>query len=174
MARVQGAVRLQLLICMDGHVDVLDVLSGNPLLVPAAGQAAHEARYKPVLLNDEPIAILTDLTINFTLSDDSAATQPHPHAAAIRLEAGALESLLIKRVAPVTGGDFRPISAIVRLNVRVGRDGKVAHIQLVSGHPLLVPAAIDAVRQWVYRPASVNGTTVEVEGPVDVHFPPKD
>jgi hypothetical protein len=172
--RVQGAVRLQLLICMDGRVEMLDVLSGNPLLVPAAGQAVREARYKPVLLNDEPIAILTELTVNFTLSHDSAATQPPPEEAPTRLEAGVLESLLIKRVAPVRCWECRQISGIVRFDVRIGRDGKVVDIQLVSGHPLLVPAAMDAVRQWVYRPTRVNGTPVEVDGEVDVHFPPKD
>ena len=173
-ARVQGAVRLQLLVRMDGRVDVLNVLSGNPLLVPAAGQAASEARYKPVLLNDEPIAILSELTVNFTLSPESAAPQPPQETPPTRLEAGALESLLIKRVAPVGCGACRPISAIVRLNVRIGRDGKVVEIQLVTGHPLLVPSAMDAVRQWLYRPTEVNGLPVEVEGPVDVHFPPKD
>jgi periplasmic protein TonB len=57
-----------LLILMDGSIDVLDLISGNPLLVPAAGQAVHEARYKPVLLNGEPIAILAEQTVNFTLS----------------------------------------------------------------------------------------------------------
>ncbi len=49
-------------------VDVLEILSGDPLLAPAADQAVREARSKPVLLNDEPIAVVTELTVNFTLS----------------------------------------------------------------------------------------------------------
>jgi protein TonB len=40
----------------------------------------------------------------------------------------------------------------------------------VSGHPLLVKAALDAVRQWVYRPTLLNGQAVEVIAPIDVIF----
>jgi TonB family protein len=171
-ARIEGSVVITLLIRIDGTVEKLRVVHGHPLLVLSAERAVRQWRYEPTLLNGEPISVIAEVTVNFTLSDDSAATQPPPEAARIRLEAGVLESLLIKRFAPVRCWECRPISGIVRFNVRIGRDGKVVDIQLVSGHPLLVPAAMDAVRQWVYRPTRVNGTTVEVEGQVDVHFPP--
>ena len=60
--------------------------------------------------------------------------------------------------------------AIVVLHATIGRDGAILSLQLVSGHPLLAPAAIDAVRQWRYRPYTLNGEPAEVETMVTVRF----
>jgi protein TonB len=58
------------------------------------------------------------------------------------------------------------------LTVIIGVDGHIAKVQLISGHPLLAQAAIDAVRQWVYDPTLLNGQPAEVVTTVDVSFPP--
>jgi len=52
----------------------------------------------------------------------------------------------------------------------IGRDGTIQNLQLVSGHPLLVPAAQAAVSQWVYHPTLLNGEPVEVITQIDVNF----
>ena len=52
----------------------------------------------------------------------------------------------------------------------VGTDGHVTRLSVVSGHPLLIPAALDAVKQNVYRPTMLNGNIVEVQTQVDVDF----
>jgi protein TonB len=62
------------------------------------------------------------------------------------------------------------IDGTVRFTAIIGGDGHILNLQLVSGHPLLVPAAQDAVRQWVYRPTLLNGTPVEVVTQIDVPF----
>jgi len=62
------------------------------------------------------------------------------------------------------------ISGQVRFTVIIGKDGSILNIQLVSGHPLLVAAAKDAVQQYVYRPRLLNGSPVEVVTTVDVNF----
>jgi TonB family protein len=62
------------------------------------------------------------------------------------------------------------IQGVVRLNVVIGKDGTVEDLQLASGHPLLAPAAMDAVRGWVYKPTLLNGNPVEVTTVVDVNF----
>jgi len=62
------------------------------------------------------------------------------------------------------------ITGVVRLNVTLGREGTVQQIEVVSGHPLLVPPAMEAVRQWVYRPTLLNGQPVEVVTQVEVNF----
>ena len=62
------------------------------------------------------------------------------------------------------------ISGVVRLNVIIGKDGTVQNITVSSGHPLLVPAALDAVKQWVYQPTLLNGQPVEVVTQVEVNF----
>jgi TonB family protein len=67
-ARIEGTVTIALLLRIDGTVEVLRVLSGHPLLTPAAQQAVSQWRYKPILLNGEPVSVLTDITVSFTLS----------------------------------------------------------------------------------------------------------
>jgi protein TonB len=62
------------------------------------------------------------------------------------------------------------IQGVARFNVIIGKDGTVQDIQAVSGEPLLVEAAIDVVRQWVYKPTWLNGNPVEVSTVVDVNF----
>jgi TonB family protein len=70
----------------------------------------------------------------------------------------------IKRVEPVypaLAAQAR-ISGKVKLNVLIARDGTVGQIDVISGHPLLVDAAKDAVKQWIYAPQTLD-TLVEVE-----------
>jgi protein TonB len=62
------------------------------------------------------------------------------------------------------------ISGTVRLIGTVATDGTVQQIRVVSGPALLVDAALDAVRQWVYRPTMLNNKAVEVIAPIDVIF----
>ena len=70
---------------------------------------------------------------------------------------------------PVLARDAR-IGGTVRLQAIISRDGKVEDLKLLSGQPLLVSAAMDAVKQWVYKPTYLNGTPVEVLTEVDVNF----
>jgi len=67
-ARIQGTVVLQAMIAKDGTVQDLRVLSGHPLLVAAAMDAVKLWRYKPYLLNDQPVEVDTQINVNFTLA----------------------------------------------------------------------------------------------------------
>jgi protein TonB len=58
----------------------------------------------------------------------------------------------------------------VKLHAIIARNGKIESLELISGHPLLVQAALDAVRQWRYRPYYLNGEAVEVETFITVNF----
>jgi protein TonB len=62
------------------------------------------------------------------------------------------------------------VSGVVRLEGIIARDGTVQRLQVLSGHPLLVPAAVEAVKQWRYRPTLLNGEPVEVVAPIEVNF----
>jgi protein TonB len=79
---------------------------------------------------------------------------------------------LIKKVPPVYPPLARQarIEGIVRFTVIIAKDGSILNVQLVSGHPLLVPTAVDALKQWVYRPTLLNGNPVEVITQVDIDF----
>jgi periplasmic protein TonB len=79
---------------------------------------------------------------------------------------------ILRQVKPV----YRPlakqarVSGIVRLDAVISREGTIESLQVVSGHPLLVPAALEAVRQWLYQPTLLNGDPVEVLTEIEVHF----
>jgi TonB family protein len=62
------------------------------------------------------------------------------------------------------------ISGVVHLQALIGVDGAVKHLQVISGHPLLIPAALEAVQQWVYQKTLLNGDPVEVLTQIDVNF----
>jgi protein TonB len=62
------------------------------------------------------------------------------------------------------------ISGIVKLGAIISKDGTIQHLEVISGHPLLVPAALEAVKQWVYQPTLLNGEPVEVQTQIDVNF----
>jgi protein TonB len=79
---------------------------------------------------------------------------------------------LIKRVQPA----YPPIAKLTRiqgtvvLQAVISREGTIESLHVLSGHPSLVNAAIDAVQQWRYRPYVLNGTPVEVETQITVNF----
>jgi protein TonB len=83
-----------------------------------------------------------------------------------------LSAKLIRRVLPVYPQPARQlrISGIVHLLGIIAKDGTIQRLQVLSGHPLLRQAALDAVSQWVYSPTILNGQPVEVEAPIDVIF----
>jgi periplasmic protein TonB len=62
------------------------------------------------------------------------------------------------------------IQGVVKLNAIISKDGTIQNLSVLSGHPLLVPAAMEAVKQWVYAPTLLNGEPVEVVTQIDVNF----
>ena len=54
----------------------------------------------------------------------------------------------------------------------IGKDGRIQKLEVVSGNPLLIPAALEAVKQWVYTPTCLDGEPVEATTQIDVRFDP--
>jgi protein TonB len=83
-----------------------------------------------------------------------------------------LEGSLIRRVQPA----YPPLARSARIQGSVilfaviGRAGTIDNLRVLSGHPLLVPAAIEAVRQWRYHPYVLNNETIEVDTQITVNF----
>ena len=69
MARIQGTVRLEAIISKDGTIQDLKVIQGHPLLVKAALEAVQRWRYQPTLLNGEPVEVVTEIDVNYTLAE---------------------------------------------------------------------------------------------------------
>jgi TonB family protein len=93
-------------------------------------------------------------------------------AGRVQVSAGVESGLLINRVAPVYPQLARQarIQGTVNLRAEIGKDGNVDNLQLISGHPMLVPAALDAVKQWKYKPYLLNGQAVAVQTVIQVNF----
>ena len=79
---------------------------------------------------------------------------------------------LLRKVIPVYPqfAIIARVSGTVHLIGTIGKDGMIEQLQVVSGPPLLVQAAVEAVRQWVYRPTMLNSKPVEVIAPIEVIF----
>jgi len=90
----------------------------------------------------------------------------------VRVSPGVIKGLLIHRVEPIYPflAQQARIQGAVVLTAIIDKDGNVQHLQLVNGHPLLAPAAIQAVKQWRYKPFLLNGQPLEVETTVTVDF----
>jgi TonB family protein len=86
------------------------------------------------------------------------------------------EANIVKKVDPVYPALAKAtrIQGHVVLAIVIGKDGSVQEITLVTGHPLLAPAAIEAVKQWTYKPTLLNGQPVEVNTQVDISFTLQD
>ncbi len=90
----------------------------------------------------------------------------------IRVGGNVQQANLIKKVTPVYPPLAKQarIQGTVRFTAIISKDGTIQNLQLVSGHPLLVPAAQEAVKQWMYKPTLLNGEPVEVITQIDVNF----
>jgi periplasmic protein TonB len=102
------------------------------------------------------------------------AEQPKqpPPAKAVIVSKGAQLAKLIHQVKPIYPPLARAarISGTVQLLAVIAKDGTIHNLQTLSGNPLLVRAALDAVSQWVYRPTLLSGEPVEVTAPIEVSF----
>jgi len=83
-----------------------------------------------------------------------------------------LQGSLLHRVEPVYPPMARTarVRGAVVLEAIISKEGMMEDLRLISGHPLLVPAAIEAVSQWRYRPYVLNGEAIEVETQITVNF----
>lgn len=99
---------------------------------------------------------------------------PPPKEAPKRIRVGGnvQQARLIAKPNPVYPPLARQarIQGTVRLQAIIAKDGTIAQLEVVSGHPLLVQSALDAVRQWRYQPTLLNGEPVEVSTTIDVVF----
>ncbi len=90
----------------------------------------------------------------------------------VRVSSGVSNGLLIKKVQP----NYPPLARQARiqgqvvLHAEISKDGTIQNLQLISGHAMLAPAAIEAVKQWRYKPYLLNGEPVAVETEVIVNF----
>jgi TonB family protein len=185
-ARIQGTVRLRATIAKDGSVRDLEVVSGHPLLVESALEAVRQWRYRQTLLNGEPVEVITMIDVNFTLEGGGAeaaaqavespgfSLEEPEQPTRIRVGAAVEQRKLLYSPEPVYPplAEQARIQGTVRLEVLIAADGAVKQVRLISGHPLLAGAVLEAVKKWRYRPTLLDGEPVEVVTQIEVRLPP--
>jgi TonB family protein len=120
------------------------------------------------------------LTSQLASSDDSKlsglmpaeASIPRPTLATVKISQGVSQGLLIKRVQP----KYPPMAlaahmqGAVQIQATINKEGAVTNVTVLTGDPVLSKAAVEAVRQWRYKPYYLDGNPVEVETQVTVNF----
>ena len=115
-------------------------------------------------------------TVSAAVEWDPDGDGPNPPmlvvAGNIKVAGNVQAANLMKKVTPPYPPQAKAarIQGTVRFTAVISTAGTVRQLTLVAGHPLLVPAAMEAVTQWVYRPTLLNGQPVEVETTIDVNF----
>ena len=186
-----------ILVAVDDHKDRVEVGRGLEPILPYAKVAGLLADARPAFERRDFAAGLNQLTRSIaatigqangitldlpappppsqpTTAAGSAPTVPRKDAAAKRITVNSTvqETKVSFQPAPV----YPPVAkaarveGIVRLSAVIDRNGNIAELKLISGHPLLVQASMDAVSKWRYQPTLVNGEPVEVATEIDVRF----
>jgi TonB family protein len=106
----------------------------------------------------------SELVIQF----DSAPSTP----TRVRVSGYEIAPNLIQQVKPIYPQEAKDarIQGVVVFETDISKDGFVTAVRVVTGHPLLIQSAMDAVRQWVYKPVLLNGQAVDVVSTVTVNF----
>jgi len=112
-----------------------------------------------------------------TTPQNSTAANPEPNASAtkpkrIRVGGTVASANLIHQVAPVYPNDAKKkhITGTVLLHATIGHDGTVEKLEYMSGPPELTASALEAVKQWRYKPTLLNGEPVQVDTTISVIY----
>lgn len=167
-AGVDGQVVLKGIIGKDGVLRDLQVISGPELLRQAAVDATSHWIYSPYLLNGEPTEVDTTVAVNFNLG--RKADGP------VRISGGVEAGLLLSKVQPVYPDAARGTGAqgLVTVRTIIGKDGAVKQATAMSGPEVFRESAVDAVRQWRYKPYLLNGQPIDVDTIVNVMYTSKN
>jgi len=196
-AHVQGAVILHAIISKTGTVENLHVISGNAMLVNSAIDAVQQWTYKPYLLNGQPVEVETSITVNYTLGDSTVVVGPVPSAdeasAGVKQVGGDVKGpMVIYEPEPkyTEAGRKAKVQGVVTVSLIVDEHGQPQNVHIVHGlgtgpdgkpDPKLKKAArvamdgmnqsaVDAVKQYKFKPATENGRPVAVYLNVEVNF----
>jgi protein TonB len=140
------------------------------------GSPAPEVAYSPSALG--PGVIGTGI---YSPTGTKIAPPPQPEAAVVktantsapvRIGGQVMEARILNRVMPVYPqlAKSMRVSGKVHLVGIISKTGVIEKLDVLDGHPLLVRAALEAVKQWVYQPTTLNGEAVEVVTPIEVNF----
>lgn len=116
--------------------------------------------------------LISDLLVQKPAPPPTPVSPAPPNDTMLRVSQGVQEAKLLRKVLPI----YPPLAITARVQGTVhlvgviAKDGTIRDLRVIDGSPLLVRAALDAVRQWIYKPTLLSGETVEVVAPISVTF----
>jgi TonB family protein len=178
--KIQGQIVGTILVSETGDVAGVYGFKGDPLLVEAAEDAAKKWKFKPVMKDGQPLPVFARATFSFVVPDDPQDTKDvvtdigmaRRLPERIRVSNGISREMVLRKVNPSYPEEARKarIQGTVVLRAKISKDGKIADLQVTSGPEALIPAAMEAVRQWQYKPYLIMGWPVEVDTEIQVNF----
>jgi TonB family protein len=176
-ARVEGLVMLNVRIDEKGRVEAAEVIRSIPLLDAAAVEAVRQWRYQPFMVGGK--ARKAEFSVSLRFYSDGKAFEATPirippafQEGAVLVEEEAALRNLVKYVPPTYSEIARQarVEGFVVLGVRIDEKGQVESVIVLRSIPLLEQSAIEAVRQWGYRPTFVDGAPRKCVFAVTVRF----
>jgi protein TonB len=103
---------------------------------------------------------------------DSPSKAPTPVLQSVTVSQGVSQGLLVKKVQPTYPANALRLrrEGAVQLKATISKDGNISAVKVLSGEPLLAHAAVDAVKQWKYKPYLLNGSPVDIQTEITVNF----
>jgi periplasmic protein TonB len=134
--------------------------------IPAQGEESA-----PPLPSPLAVASANDHNLSGLMASASSSV-PRPSLATVRISQGVSQGLLIKRVQPKYPPAALAVRAqgVVQIEATINKEGNVTNLKVLSGDPVLARAALEAVRQWRYKPYYLDGDPVEIQTQITVNF----
>lgn len=138
--------------------------------VAGAKTQAHAEESAPQLPSPLAVASTNDNNLSGLMS--ASPNLPKPSLATLRISQGVSQGLLIKRVQP----KYPPAAlaahtqGAVQIEATINKEGIVTNLKVLSGDPVLAKAAVEAVRQWRYKPYYLDAEPVEIETQITINF----
>jgi len=169
---VEGTVLLRVTVAPDGSVSSADRMGGDPQLAESAIAAAKQWKYQPFINCGKPVEGQAVERVKYSLSDPAGSVEVAKRSDVVRISSGVAAGLVVSKVNPQYPPEAAKagIQGLVVLLIKIGKDGHPHDIQFVSGVPQLADAAIEAVKQWQYKPYLLKGQPADVETTVQMNF----
>lgn len=193
---IGGRVILAVQYSTEGNVEAVERIEGNPLLLPSAIQAATQWKFKPLKVKGEKVRGVTYVGFHFYATAQPKVTnvfpygvwsvmpytegkeskdepKPVPVETRVKLSSGVIAGHKISGPNPTYPASARSnrVQGTVVMEAIIDKSGSIKLLEVVSSPALdLSAASIQAVRDWKYRPYTLQGQPIEVESTIQVNF----
>jgi TonB family protein len=143
-----------------------------PIMVKKGAAGLSQAKAGTVDAPDPSLLAMAATGSGGELPNLGAPTAPKPVLQTLNVSQGVSQGLLIKKIQPVYPATamHMHVEGSVQLMATIGKNGNITAVKTLSGEPQLAKAALDAVRQWKYKPYYLNGDPVEIQTQITVNF----